>query len=147
MLVAAAAWHQAPTTEARGAVLSTQAQPFAGRLTGHHGPVNAVAFSPNGTLLATASSDGTVRLWRVPGRTLAATLVGHRIGEPLEDDDTAALGPYEAVGLGGECRASPAPRQHSRMREPHDTLRCPKRLAKRATGIYSALYSLLQSFR
>jgi WD40 repeat protein/transcriptional regulator with XRE-family HTH domain len=77
MLVAAAAWHQAPTTEARGAVLSAQAQPFAGRLTGHQGPVNAVAFNPSGTLLATASSDSTVRLWRVFDREPVATLTGH----------------------------------------------------------------------
>jgi WD40 repeat protein len=32
-------------------------------LSGHHGPVYAVAFSPDGALLATASSDGTTRIW------------------------------------------------------------------------------------
>ncbi|WP_434587550.1 nSTAND1 domain-containing NTPase [Streptomyces sp. A5-4] len=48
ILLAAEAYRTAPTTEARGALLSTQAQYFAGRLGAHTGPVNAVAFSPGG---------------------------------------------------------------------------------------------------
>ncbi|MEU9166337.1 helix-turn-helix domain-containing protein [Streptomyces sp. NPDC048420] len=68
LLLAAEAFRTEPTTEARGALLSTQAQYFAGRLTGHAGPVNAVAFAPGGRLVATGSSDGTVRLWRTAER-------------------------------------------------------------------------------
>ncbi|MEV7415273.1 helix-turn-helix domain-containing protein [Streptomyces sp. NPDC089919] len=78
MLLAAQAYRTAPTTEARGALLSTQAGPFAGRLTGHTGPVNGVAFAPDGRLLATAGSDATVRLWGGPGlRSPVAVFTGY----------------------------------------------------------------------
>ncbi|WP_405769051.1 helix-turn-helix domain-containing protein [Streptomyces sp. NBC_01538] len=78
MLLADAAYRTAPTTEARSALLSTQANAFAGRLSGHRGAVNSVVFGPGRRLLASASSDGTVRLWDVATRRAAGTLVGHR---------------------------------------------------------------------
>ena len=44
---------------------------------GHTEQVNSVAFSPDGQLLASASGDHTVKLWRVSDGTLLATLTGH----------------------------------------------------------------------
>ncbi|MFD0722583.1 nSTAND1 domain-containing NTPase [Streptomyces globosus] len=68
------AYRTAATAEARGALLSTQAQPFLARLGGHSGPVNAVAFAPGRGLLASAGSDGRVLLRRVSDRKTTASL-------------------------------------------------------------------------
>ncbi|MDT7843415.1 nSTAND1 domain-containing NTPase [Streptomyces justiciae] len=75
-----AAYHLAPTTEARGSLLSTFATPYATRLTGHTDNVNAVAYRSDGRVLVTGSNDDTARLWSVTDphrpRTLAV-LSGH----------------------------------------------------------------------
>jgi WD40 repeat protein/DNA-binding SARP family transcriptional activator len=46
-------------------------------LPAHGGWVNEVAFSPDGTRLATCGGDHTVRIWHVPSWRLAHTLRGH----------------------------------------------------------------------
>ncbi|MEU9186711.1 helix-turn-helix domain-containing protein [Streptomyces sp. NPDC048484] len=79
MLLAEEAYRTHATAEARGALLSTQSQPFSVRLDGHRGPVNAVAFAPDNRSLATASSDGTVILRRMPGHRRTATFTVHGI--------------------------------------------------------------------
>jgi WD40 repeat protein len=46
-------------------------------LTGHTYDVYSVAFSPDGSLLASGSGDDTIKLWRVSDGALVRTLTGH----------------------------------------------------------------------
>lgn len=58
-------------------LIASQAVPLAYTLTGHSGPVYGVVVSPDGSTLASASDDGTVRLWSLEGDEPVA------VGEPL----------------------------------------------------------------
>ncbi|KAL5344830.1 hypothetical protein ACLOAV_010227 [Pseudogymnoascus australis] len=51
---------------------------FLHALEGHKGWVSSIAFSPHGTMLASASDDGTIRLWDSATGTHKHTLDGHK---------------------------------------------------------------------
>jgi WD40 repeat protein len=48
-------------------------------LSGHTSAVVDVAFSPDGTLVASGSADDTIKLWQVSDGTLVNTLTGHTL--------------------------------------------------------------------
>jgi WD40 repeat protein/subtilase family serine protease len=47
---------------------------------GHAGDVTSVAFSPDGSLMASGGADRTIKLWRVSDGALVRTLTGHTGG-------------------------------------------------------------------
>jgi len=63
MQLSIAAYHIAPTPEARGSLLRASTLHAATRLLGHSGAFNTVAISPDGHTLAAGSADQIVRLY------------------------------------------------------------------------------------
>lgn len=71
-------------------------------LAGHHGPVNALAVSPDGRWLASASPDGTARLWSLTGTVAASNSAPAREFSTLLSPDAtraAATTPVPVWGL------------------------------------------------
>jgi len=50
---------------------------FLGPIKGHTGSVHSVAFSPDGSKIASGSWDETIKLWQVSDGALPRTLEGH----------------------------------------------------------------------
>jgi WD40 repeat protein len=48
-------------------------------LSGHRGPILSCAFSPDSATLATASADGTIRVWETSAFQLRKVLAGHSV--------------------------------------------------------------------
>ena len=72
-------WRATPYTKMQGVMMLRQivyGVKEYNRLEGHSSGVNGISFSPNGKILASASRDGTVKLWNLDG-TLVNTLGGH----------------------------------------------------------------------
>ncbi|MEV1294842.1 P-loop NTPase fold protein, partial [Pseudonocardia sp. NPDC049635] len=81
-------WGQATRTPVGPQVRSLTVPQVGEPLTGHHGPVRAVAVAPDGDAqIITGGSDGTVRVWDLATRT--------PVGEPL----TGHHGPVLAVAV------------------------------------------------
>ncbi len=72
-------------------------------LRGHHGAVNGIAFSPDGSLLATTGSDGTARVWDGGSGRQVHVLRGHRgvAWSPVFSPDGKSLA---ATGVDGTVR-------------------------------------------
>ncbi|AWZ10663.1 hypothetical protein DRB96_37445 [Streptomyces sp. ICC1] len=77
-LLAIRAFRTNGTSESEEGLRNAAALPLQRRLDGHTAELRSVAFSPDGTTLATSSNDGSALLWDVK--------TGKTVGEPLEHD-------------------------------------------------------------
>jgi len=76
-------------------------------LVGHTNAIFAVAFSPDGALLASGSADATIAVWQVADGTLLKTLLGHTATissllfiPPMQEEDALEEGALRLASAG-----------------------------------------------
>lgn len=60
---------------------------------GHSGSVNSIAYSPNGQLLVSGSSDRTIKIWRRDGTFIKSLTIPYDINAQLTDVQSVAISP------------------------------------------------------
>jgi hypothetical protein len=96
-------------------------EPAAQLLQGHSGPVFAVAYSPDGTRIASGSSDGTARIW---SQQPALMVPSNRADRP-----SALTGRAEAIALGDQLNLT--------YNESKHTLNAPRNFGQPAAAAVS----------
>jgi WD40 repeat protein/transcriptional regulator with XRE-family HTH domain len=129
-----AAYQMAPTSQARGSLLTSSATPLAARLLGPSDTVQSVALSANHRLLAVAAADGTVRLWNV-ARPDHPVSLGAPFVRQKESIFAAAFSPSGTVLAVGEGD------DQVQLWNVADTAH-PRRLGAPLTGPASTVYAL-----
>ena len=105
-----AAWAINPSSNARYAMLAAAARPGIAVLAGHGSPVQAIAFSPGGRLLAVIDNDHSLQLWDVATRQpLGGPLAGAVNSAAFSPDGTllAAGGSDHTVRLWNAATRQP----------------------------------------